>query len=108
MSDGLWTKLDKLCGQELHTLEKGNPFSILEITEGFVIIEVGTTKERRKISREALESTWKQLVSQKELSRAEIHSHNPQRNSARVAAILAAVPGVTHQKKPIRLFYSTN
>jgi len=106
-TEGVWGEVGKLVGHEgLTTLDQQNPFRILEVSETSLQILVGRTGHRRTIRREEIEDAWQHLVSQRELSRSEIHAHYSEVNPAYVAAILAALPGVTHKTDPIRLFYS--
>lgn len=106
MKDTLWKELEKLKGRELHTLDRNNPFQLVEVGESRITLQIGNTGKKRTLSRTELESAWQTLVSHKELSRVEIRAQYSNFNPAYVAAILSALPGVRHEKKPIRLFYA--
>jgi len=98
-----WNQVGRLVGQELRTLERQRPFRIVEVAERVLRIEVGTTGKSRPIRRGEIEAAWEHLVREGEITRAEIHRQYSEFNPAYVAAILAALPGVTHQIHPIRL-----
>lgn len=104
-TDGVWGEVAKLIGHPLVTLDKQNPFRILEVTDTLLRILVGRTGQRRTIRRQEIEDASQHLVSQGELSRSEIHAHYSEFNPAYVAAILAALPGVSFATNPIRLSY---
>ncbi|MBC8446827.1 MAG: Eco57I restriction-modification methylase domain-containing protein [Chloroflexi bacterium] len=97
--------IEELVGQELRTLQEDNPFTVDEVRERQVKIMVGTTGNRRTIQRKEIEPAWEHLVEERAISRAEIRRQFSDFNPAYVAAILAALPGVTHSTEPIQLFY---
>ena len=100
-----WQMIEGLVGRELYTLHENNPFTVDQVQERRVEITVGTTGNPRTIRREEIELAWEHLVKEGAVSRAEIQQQFSSFNPAFVAAILAALPGVTHRTDPIRLFY---
>jgi hypothetical protein len=100
-----WEMVEGLVGRELRTLHEHNPFTVDEVRERRVGITVGTTGNPRTIRREEIELAWERLVKEGTISRVDIHRQFSSFNPAFVAAILAALPGVTHRTEPIRLFY---
>ena len=100
-----WEMVEEQVGKELHTLHENNPFTVDEVRERQVKITVGTTENVRNIQRKEIEPAWEYLVEDGSVSRAEIRQQFSSFSPAYVAAILAALPGVTYKTEPIRLFY---
>lgn len=98
-------EISKLKGRELHTLDRSNPFTVKDVTQQKVTLLLSQTGKERSIPLIEIEAAWQELVTKGELSRIQIHSDFSEFNPAYVAALLAELPGVTHQDKPIRLFY---
>jgi len=101
----IWQEVARLVGKELKTLEHGNPFRILRVTDRSLHLLVGSTDRERMIQYKEIVCAWQHLSEQRELSRSEIHAHYSEFNPAYVAAILAALPDVEYETRPIRLFY---
>jgi hypothetical protein len=58
------------------------------------------------IPRDEIEGAYNELVASGVISRTDIRAHHSNFNPAYVAALLAALPGVTASTKPIQLRYS--
>jgi predicted RNA methylase len=67
-----------------------------------LILETGT---EWKPPREQVKRAWRELLRRGELPRTWIRDEISEYNAGYIAAILAALPGVTYQTEPIRLFY---
>ncbi len=99
------SELHKLIGHTLHTLDRNQPFTIQNLAPGQIKIIVGSTGNSRSIPLAQIEAAWQELVEAGELSRATIRAKFSSFNPAYVAAILAVLPGVTYENKPITLLY---
>jgi hypothetical protein len=100
---GIWNQLDYLMGQSLKTLERDQPFEILEITPSAIQIIVYSTKETRRIDRGKLEGAWMQLNKQGTISGTSLLDDFSSSNYAYIAAIMAAMPGVSYRADPLEL-----
>lgn len=98
-------EIKQLEGQTLHTLDRSNPFDILNVGQSKVTIRLHATGKERTIQWAELQGAFTELKVCAEISRSEIEQTHSPRNPAYVAAILAQLPGVTHRIKPIRLLY---
>jgi hypothetical protein len=101
----VWTEIEKLQGKTLKTLVQNKPFDVVLVGNRRVIVRPHVSGVERPIRREAIEGAFGELVLRGELTRSEIRERYSNFNPAYVAAILAALPGVTHILKPIRLYY---
>jgi hypothetical protein len=102
-----WLEIDKLKGKTLRTLDRGNPFDGVAVTDSDVIVQPHVRDMERKISRKEIEGAFRELSTRRELTRVKIHEQYSEFNTAYVAAILAALPGVEHKIRPIRLYYQS-
>jgi hypothetical protein len=100
-----WGEIRKLKGKTLKTLDGGNPFDVVDVTERAVIVRPHEHGTERRISRDEIEDSCNELMSKGEITRIRIHERYSQFNPAYVAAMLAALPGVTHTIRPIHLRY---
>lgn len=103
--EGVWGEIAKLVGQRLETLDEGNRFKVVKVGENHVELLLSRTGNPRRIERGEIEAAWDQLIREGSISRSTIHRKYSEFNPPYVSAILAALPGVTHKTKPIRLFY---
>lgn len=101
----LWTEIGKLKGKTLRTLDRGNPFQVLDVTSTAVIVSPGASKKERRIERKNIESASKELMIRGEITRVTIQAKYSQYNPAYVAALLGALPGVSVTRSPIKLRY---
>jgi hypothetical protein len=102
---GCWNLVRRLVGRKLYTLDQRHPFQVVEIDEKSLHILVETTGNHRAIPRGEIEAAWKHLVREGEITRTEIREQYSAANPAYVAAVLAALPGISYQTGPIRLIY---
>jgi hypothetical protein len=100
-----WEEIHKLKGRTLKTLDRGNPFDVVDVTERVVVVRPHENNKVRKIGRDRIEGAYKELIAKREITRSEIRSKYSEFNPAYIAAMLANLPGVTHITKPIRLKY---
>lgn len=98
----MWNLLARLEGQTLKTLDRGQPFQILRVSDTALIVRTSTGKNRR-IPRKQIEDAWGQLAATGSLTRQEIRENFAEFNPAYVAALLSNLPGVITELKPIRL-----
>lgn len=98
-----WAEIRKLKGKTLKTLDHGNPFDVLDVTDSAVIVRPHNPMDERRIQRKDIESAIKELVARGEITRQTIHQKRPKRNSARIAAILAQLPNIEATSSPITL-----
>jgi hypothetical protein len=103
---GVWEQIDYLSGQSLKTLERHKPFEVTEVTPEDIQIFVYSNLKKRRIKRLEIEGAWEELREEGLISSSDIRQRHSKNNSTYVAAILASLPGVTHQIKPIRLSVS--
>jgi hypothetical protein len=101
----VWTEIEKLQGKTLKTLAQNKPFDVVLVGQHTVIVRPHARGLERSIRREVIESAFSELALRGELARVEIRDRYTNFNPAYVAAILAALPGVTHSSRPIRLYY---
>lgn len=100
----LWSELKKLQGKTLFTLDQKRPFEIREVSSSQVVLCTSTGSDR-PIPLKELERAWIHLQQRKELTREEIRGLGVSNfNPAHVAALLANMPGVTYDTKPIILY----
>jgi hypothetical protein len=103
--DGLLDELRPLAGRTLHTLSQHRRFDVLSVDMYEVEIYVHSKAKKRRVPLTEIEPAWRTLRKRGELSRAEIEEHWSPRNPAYVAAMLAALPGITYRSKPIIRLY---
>lgn len=104
--NGFLDKLKQLAGRTLYTLSQRRPFDVLSVDMYEVEILVRSTGRRRRVPLAEIEPAWRTLRQRGELTQAEIEKRWSPRNPVCVAAMLAALPGVTYRSKPItRLYY---
>jgi hypothetical protein len=99
----MWNEVQKLEGQTLRTLDQKKGFDIVEVQDSKVIVFLHSTETQRPIHRREIEDSFQRLRSTGQITRSEIRENFSQFNPAYVAAILAALPGVKHSIRPIRL-----
>ena len=102
----LWMEINKLTGQTLKTLDRRNPFDVVEVSEHAVVVRPHKSGIERKISRDSMENAYKRLSVAGEITRVEVRENFSQFNPAYVVAILAELPDVKHSIRPIRLWVS--
>jgi hypothetical protein len=100
-----WNEIRKLKGKTLKTLDQGNPFDVVDVTEHVVIVRPHKNEIERRVPREQIEDACKEMVTRGEITRVDIRANHTEFNPAYVAAILAQLPGVSHTIRPIRLRY---
>ena len=98
----MWERVVGLRGKTLETLGRPRPFTIVEVTQNGLEVRVSTGNVRY-IPRPNVESSWAQLLRNKELTLDDIRENHTKANPAYVAAVLAEMPGVTKKTGPIRL-----
>jgi hypothetical protein len=101
----LWQEIRKLEGKTLKTLDRKRPFDIITIDDTQIIVQPHVRNLPRPIKREAIEGAWRDLIRQKEISMTEIKSRYSDWSPVYVTAVLAELPNVEYQIRPIRLFY---
>jgi hypothetical protein len=104
----LWQRISDLKGQTLKTLDQHKAFDVLVITDKSVILHLHSTGKERIVERERIEAAWRALQRQGTISRSDIQAKFSPRSSAFVAALLAALPGVTYRVRPIELSYKSS
>ena len=98
-----WDKVKELEGRTLKTLDRGNKFDVLVVTNHGVIVKPLATGKERLVSRSEIDGAYKELFANKEITRTIIEAKYSPRNPVYVAAILAEVPGVWYTIRPIHL-----
>lgn len=101
-----WNEISKLNGKTLKTLDRGNPFDVIEVTQNAAVLRPHESGIERKVLRDEIESAYSELVSKGELTRVTIRTKYSEYNPAYVAALLALLPGVSCTTQPIHLRYS--
>ncbi len=101
----VWRAIEQLEGRTLHTLDRNNAFDVGAVAEGYVIVCPHASGKERRIGRDEIEPTYQELATRGMIERADIRERYSNFNPAYVAAILAALPGIRHSSKPIRLYY---
>ncbi len=67
-----WLEVKKLKGQTLKTLDRGNRFDILEVTEHDIFVKLHETSKDRSIPRKEIEGAWKELTVFGQITRTQI------------------------------------
>lgn len=106
-------EVEKLTGKTLATLYKQKRFDVLAVRSTQILLFIQATEKERKVRWQEIEPAWKLLQRQGQLTRVEIRDNFTVANPAYVAALLAALPGVSHrlvahspnQRKIITLYY---
>ena len=101
----LWTELRKLEGHTLKTLDKGNPFDVIKVSENEVIVRPQVRGVDRSIKGSIFDDAFTEMRNRGQIFRTEIRDKYSSFNPAYVAAILGALPGVETRTKPIQLLY---
>ena len=101
----VWDQIINLVGQRLATLGKGAEFEILSVSENALHIRIDSTGREGAIYRRELESMWSILTQEGELTQSAMRSEYSQFKSTYLCAIIAKMPEVSYETKPIRLFY---
>lgn len=100
----LVNEIINLKGKTLKTLDQGNSFDVLDFKEKRILIKLHATDNVRRVPYKDVEGSFNELRTRGEISRAEIRQKYSTIHPAYVAAILAALPGVEYELKPIRLY----
>ena len=103
---GVWEQINYLTGQTLKTLEDQQPFEILEISNGELLIFIYASLDKRKIKRERIELAWHELLVEGVITESSIKEKYSSGNAAQIAAILAEMPGVAFKTGPVQLSVS--
>jgi len=98
-----WDEVKNLEGKTLKTLDRGNKFEVHAVTNHSVIVKPLSTGKERLVPRSEIEGAYKELFSNKEITRTVIEAKHSPRNPVYVAAILAELPGVWYSIRPIHL-----
>jgi hypothetical protein len=101
----IWAEVGRLHGKTLKTLDRGQAFDLVAVTDAGAHVRPHISDKERVIQRKEIEAAGRALVAKGTLSRTEIQQRYSLFNTAYVAAILAALPGVTHRVRPIELQY---
>ena len=105
---GVWQQVEYLKGHSLKTLEQHKPFELMEVTSDDLQIFVYSNLRKRRIKRLEIEGAWQELLGEGSITSSDIKKRHSKNNATYISAIIAALPGVTHQVKPIRLSISIN
>lgn len=106
-------ELEKLTGETLATLDKHKHFDVLAVGSKQILLFLHSSQKKRKVRWEEIEPAWALLQREGQLTRVSIHANFSERNPAYVAALLSALPGVSHRlaahppntRKIITLYY---
>ena len=106
-------ELEKLTGKTLATLDRQKRFEVFAVSPKHILLFIQASQKERKINWEEIEPAWALLQRQGQLTRVAIHANFAERNPAYVAALLAALPAVSHrlaahppnQRRIITLYY---
>ena len=101
----IWPDVKQLEGKTLHTLDQNKAFDVVAVTEQTVLVQPYASGKERRIKRDEIEPAYQELVARGMIERTDIRDRYSNYNPAYVAAILAALPGIRHANKPIRLYY---
>ncbi len=97
-----WGEVARLEGRELETLDWKRPFGVLEVNDSALRIQIAVSGKTHTIERDRIEAAWEYLAREGEIGLAELRQFT-RSNLPYLAAILAALPGVTFELRPIRL-----
>jgi hypothetical protein len=100
-----WTEIKALVGKTLRTLDQNNAFDVIAVTDQAVVVCPRASGKERTIKRGEIEPAFRELVARGMIQRTDVRDRYSNFNPAYVAAILAALPGVRHSVRPIRLYY---
>jgi hypothetical protein len=98
-----WPHIAGLKNKTLHTLDRGRPFVVVDAGDKKLVIRVSTGR-LRSIRRSEIESAFQELQTLGELSARDIAGRHARWNLSFVSTLLAALPGVDHRLRPIRLY----
>lgn len=98
-----WGKVKELEGCTLKTLDRGKQFELLVVTNHGEIVKPLATGKERLVPRSEIDGAYRELFSNKEITRTIIEAKYSPRNPVYVAAILAELPGVWYSIRPIHL-----
>lgn len=93
-------ELEKLTGKTLATLDRHKRFDVLSVTPKQIMLYIHATSKERKVRWEEIEPAWELLQREGQLTRITIRDQFSEANPAYVAALLAALPSVTHRNTP--------
>lgn len=97
----LSTEIKKLNGRTLYSLAQRRPFDIVSVDVYEVEIYVRSTGKKRRVPMTEIACAWDILRRAGRITRGEIEERCSPRNPVYVAAILAELPGVSCESKPI-------
>jgi len=97
MTMNLQAELENLTGKSLTTLSRQMSFDLLAVTPTHLLLFIQSSGKERKLRWKEIESAWQMLQRESQLTRVDIRDNFSQANPAYVAALLAALPGVTHR-----------
>jgi hypothetical protein len=96
-----WNLLVGLQGKVLKTLGQGKPFTVINVSQGYIYIVPHKNNKGRTIDIKEIEGAYRRLKTMGQITRVEIEAQFSPRSPAYVAAILATLPGVRSHGKPI-------
>ncbi len=108
MNREIWSKIQKLQGKTLHTLERRKPFTILSVDDDQAELRIDSTGGRALVRRYALEPIWETLRREKSV----VVREQAQRSdlpgtvwtATYVAAMLTQIDRVSYMVRPLRLY----
>lgn len=104
----LWQSILDMEGQTLRTLDQNKPFDVKAVSYNKLIVVPHASNKPRPIKRVVLEESFSHLLREGSIARTEIRDLYSQWHPAYVASILANLPNVRVELKPIKLFLITN
>lgn len=101
----IWPAIEGLKGKTLRTLDRNNPFDVVDVTDQTIVVCPHASGRERTIRRKEVEPAYQELRTRGVVERADIRERHSEFKPAYVVAILASLPGVRYSVKPIRLHF---
>lgn len=98
-----WNEVKNLEGRTLQTLDRGNKFEVLVVTNHGVIVKPLSTGKERLVPKTEIDGAYRELLANREITRTMIEAKYSPRNPVYVAAILAELSNIVYSIRPIHL-----
>lgn len=102
----IWGEMARLHGKSLKTLQQRRSFTILNVCENSLTLELQENGRQKQVRRDCLQETYAVLYQRRELRLCEVSEAVGAQQAAYVATLLATLPNVAVCHKPLALIYN--
>jgi hypothetical protein len=102
----VWNYMFWLRGKTLHTLGTRRPFIVKSVDAVSLVIVPRSSGKERTITRSEIEGAFNELWVAHELTLTSVGEIHSETNPSYIVALLAQLPNVAFEVKPIRLIWT--